>query len=571
VAVRRSGQAAKLAIVALALALPFETVDGVLLGLTSVEIALVAVLVLASVAIASDAELRLETKAAIPRAWVLLLAAFALAALLSALVAPAFRDTALKATGRTWSGVALFVAVAAVVRTRRDLTVVCAALVAGATSSALIGLAEILADDPFDWLARFRTQDTVVGPFRRLSGPFNHANISAMFLEATLPLLAGLVVLAWARKRTLLALIGLTVILTVGLAEVLTLSRAGVAGLVLSNVVVAALVAVGRRRRFVLAFVPSFALAAMTILIVAVNVGARPTFRHALQHESVQAVEERRIARTYRLDIEAPARLALGTGRTADVRLYVRNQGAITWSSSQDKPILLGARWYSAGSGRKLDGELRWPFRRPVRPGEARAIVVSVQGPAVAGRYRLEWDVVQEEILWFGDLTGKRTSTTVLATSRTRPPTTAGSAKPSPLIDTSIPPRSELWHAALRLMKSRPLLGIGLDTFRLSYGEVLDLPAWNQTAHSNSLYIETLVSLGVLGSLPFFAWLLLLVVDIVGTLLRSPTVLRAAIAAGLLAYLLHGVFDYFLLFSSTGLLFWFLCGLWLAAKRRQTR
>jgi hypothetical protein len=60
----------------------------------------------------------------------------------------------------------------------------------------------------------------------------------------------------------------------------------------------------------------------------------------------------------------------------------------------------------------------------------------------------------------------------------------------------------------------------------------------------------------------------LLAVDAV--LLRFPTVLRAAIAAGLLTHLIYGVFDYFLLFSSTGLLFWLLCGLWLVATRRTT-
>jgi len=38
------------------------------------------------------------------------------------------------------------------------------------------------------------------------------------------------------------------------------------------------------------------------------------------------------------------------------------------------------------------------------------------------------------------------------------------------------------------------------------------------------------------------------------------------VGAGLLAYLIHGMLDYFLLFNATGLLFWLLLGLWLALR-----
>ena len=61
--------------------------------------------------------------------------------------------------------------------------------------------------------------------------------------------------------------------------------------------------------------------------------------------------------------------------------------------------------------------------------------------------------------------------------------------------------------------------------------------------------------------------LTLLLQDVV-VVLRRPdvTVWQAAVAAGLLAYLLHGLLDYFLLFNATGLLFWLLLGFWLALR-----
>jgi membrane-bound metal-dependent hydrolase YbcI (DUF457 family) len=77
------------------------------------------------------------------------------------------------------------------------------------------------------------------------------------------------------------------------------------------------------------------------------------------------------------------------------------------------------------------------------------------------------------------------------------------------------------------------------------------------------------VSLGLVGSLPFFAWLLLLLIDM-GRKLRQPTVTlwQMAIAAGLLAYFIHGLLDYFLLFNTTALLFWLLVGLWLSRSQK---
>jgi hypothetical protein len=43
---------------------------------------------------------------------------------------------------------------------------------------------------------------------------------------------------------------------------------------------------------------------------------------------------------------------------------------------------------------------------------------------------------------------------------------------------------------------------------------------------------------------------------------------QTALAAGLLAFYIHGFFDFFLLFNATGLLFWLLTALWLSEKRR---
>lgn len=79
--------------------------------------------------------------------------------------------------------------------------------------------------------------------------------------------------------------------------------------------------------------------------------------------------------------------------------------------------------------------------------------------------------------------------------------------------------------------------------------------------------METAVSLGIIGSLVVFSGMAWLGLDI-GRALRQKNVSiwQIGIAAGLLAFFIHGLLDFFLLFNATGLLFWLLLGLWLAMR-----
>jgi O-antigen ligase len=112
----------------------------------------------------------------------------------------------------------------------------------------------------------------------------------------------------------------------------------------------------------------------------------------------------------------------------------------------------------------------------------------------------------------------------------------------------------------------RPWTGIGLDNFRLTYGPPLGLQGWDDTVHTNNWYLETLVSVGLLGAIPFFTWLGLLLGDVGIACTRPGAPLwRVSVGCGLMAFGVHGLVDYFLLFHATGLLFWILVGLWFGA------
>jgi O-antigen ligase len=132
------------------------------------------------------------------------------------------------------------------------------------------------------------------------------------------------------------------------------------------------------------------------------------------------------------------------------------------------------------------------------------------------------------------------------------------------------PDRGTLWRLSVERFLERPWTGIGIDNFRRTYGRQREKPAWNEVLTSHNWYLETLVSVGLLGAVPFFGWLGMLAWDLLARLLAgSATPAQAAVAAGLLSFALHGLIDYFLLFHATALLFWMLVGLWVDQRSRE--
>ena len=110
-----------------------------------------------------------------------------------------------------------------------------------------------------------------------------------------------------------------------------------------------------------------------------------------------------------------------------------------------------------------------------------------------------------------------------------------------------VPPevsRLQLWRAALVLFARHPILGIGPDNYRLSYGEVLGLPQADSNVHSNNLYLEILAGCGVLGLMAF------------ALLLWRIRWRGALVAPSLAVFLIHGAFDSFLMTTPLYFAFW---------------
>jgi O-antigen ligase len=109
-----------------------------------------------------------------------------------------------------------------------------------------------------------------------------------------------------------------------------------------------------------------------------------------------------------------------------------------------------------------------------------------------------------------------------------------------------------------------PLIGIGPDNFRLSYGRYVGLPQWDTRVHANNLYLEMLAGTGLTG----LAALVWLIVASGRTILvrwrASPRSLSTAFAALIAAWATvvgHGLVDAFLAFTPTYVVFAIAAGL----------
>ena len=559
---RAAGFAALLLLAAL---LPFELERPLLplgpLVLTNVEVLLGAVLVVALVAGPVAGGPRL------PGWWLALGIWFLAAALLAAALTPESRANALKATLRTAEGLLLVAAVLRLAPGRRRVRALALALAMGGTAAALLGLAEHVAGHDFGWLSAVRPAPTYAGPFLRLAGPFDYANQAAIFFEVTLPLTFALTLEAARAGRRAPAILGAAAVLLQAQATLFTFSRAGFATLLLVCAAVGAWLLLAGNRRVGRAWA---GLAALVAVVVAANWLLSPSFRLRLASD----VD----AEWYRVALVAPGELTLAAGATRPVEIALTNTGALTWQNAGSKPFVLAARWQTADGRSELASLPQWALPGSVAPGQSITLSVPLRAPTRAGEYRLVWDMLHEGVNWFDARGDAPTGTRVVVTGDAAAGDATAPAVTAPLtFDAPLPGRRVLWAIAARLIAERPLTGIGLDNYRLTYGRYLTddpLPdtALDRTVHSNNWYLETLVSVGIAGALPFFLWLTALVWA-VARALRRPTIdpLQIAVGAGLLAFIVHGLLDYFLLFNAAALLFWMIAAFWLVLDHDNSR
>jgi hypothetical protein len=258
----------------------------------------------------------------------------------------------------------------------------------------------------------------------------------------------------------------------------------------------------------------------------------------------------------YRFAVRAPAQVALTTGGTSTIDVTVTNTGRLTWDSQADPPFYLSYHWLEAGVDRVVafEGD-RTEFPAPIGPGISASVPALIRAPREPGRYRLAWDIVQEGRLWFSTEPGATTAMSyATVTGEAISSQAAIAARPLPR-RTVRPGRLQLWRAGVRMLASHPLLGVGPDNFRLTYGDYAGVANADPRIHTNNMYLELVVGTGLLGAIAL-VWLLWrlggCITAAVRVAVESPS--RGAaigVAAAAVAVLIHGLVDSFMSFTPT--------------------
>lgn len=537
---------------------PFERpLPGAVAGftLTTVELALMAALALFALAARRDPSLfRWRTPITLP------LAALLGCAIVAALAAPEFRGNSLRFAGRATVGALLFLLVANVAATERLARQVIATLLGAAAIVGGIAVLE-LAQLPWvlDALTAFRPGFHVVGGQLRATSTLFYPTITSMFLEVAFAL--GLVWLASSRVAFLALLLA-------GAGIIATFTRAGLITMALSLIAYGGILFFKRRpgRRSLgeggwsREHTKLAALAAMLVVLVLVSRSPQMLVTRL----STDASQD-----WYGASYDVPGTMTIRAGSFNDIPVTLSNRGRLTWQSSAPPVFALSYHWLSADTEEVVvyDG-LRTPFVEPVEPGADARVTARVRAPGYPGTYLLIWDVVQEHRTWLsleGVYPG-RTIAKVEGEAVTAPLPTRG-RMPTGVMRM---PRPVLWDTALRIARDHPVLGIGPDNYRHTYGRYLGLAAWDTRVHANNTYLETLVGMGGAGALAL-AWLMFAGFTSTWQLIAQASGARVALVAAATAAVLviavHGLVDSFLTFTPTYVVFAIAAGLLFSPSR----
>ena len=169
--------------------------------------------------------------------------------------------------------------------------------------------------------------------------------------------------------------------------------------------------------------------------------------------------------------------------------------------------------------------------------------------------YLLDWDLTQEGLGWFSKSGVVPGVVEVQLEHGITPWLGNGDVSrwtrrnaEAPAIGSNVS-RFTLWNAAAAIIRERPVLGIGLDNFRLVYGSRLGFTRWDTNIRTNNLYLEILAGAGIVGLLSFAAMVVL-----------SRWQWNAPSAA-IAIFLVHGLVDVFLMTTPIYFGFWILMGL----------
>jgi hypothetical protein len=543
----------------LTIAAPFELTTPLLRlsrqSVSSLEAAVLCAFVCAAAALVYAGRLP-EWQTPLTWPWMTLLGAM----LVASAASPVSQLNAFHMTGRVAAAFGIYLLALNGVTTYSRLRAALALAVAVAVVVSVLAILEYRGvDRVLVALRAFRPAVSTVGAQVRAGGPLPYPTIASMYLEVVFAFGLGMMLSELDAFRYARVAFFFAALATIGAAIALTFTRAGLMTMAISLMLVGAIDRLRRGRSAGIAL-----LAALAVVTALLFVGSRSAESVWLRLTSEGQ------ASWYRANFAAPAAVELSTGGVAVIPVAVSNTGRLPWDSRATPPMLLSYHWRPAsGSGFiAFEGE-RTAFPEPVLPDTSATVGIRVRAPRQPGRYRLEWDVVQEGSLWFSTEPG---ATPAMSTA-----TVSGAPYTAPIVTTPAPRptvrpgRLRLWAAALRMFIAHPLTGVGPDNFRLSYGTYAGLNDVDVRTHSNNMYLEMAAGGGVI-VFAAFVWLLWRSAACAVALVRHADAGTASIAAGIAAAIVaiavHASVDSFLSFTPTYVVFSLTLGCAVACAHR---
>jgi hypothetical protein len=455
-------------------------------------------------------------------------------------------------------------------------------LVAGAALSAGLGLLEFWPDlNINNWLlSPFKAGATVAGPFLRLSGTFEYANTAAMYYELALPFaLAGLAqalggwlagrkaVYPPGRPARLIWLsgkwwqVGLWLAATALLwqALVLSFSRSALPGMLVAGPVLWWLTR-GKFKRQQARWGLGLGLA-VGVGLIGLNILVSPVLVLRFKSESDQA--------WFKASYSAPALTNLAACQVFSVPVTVNNLTPLDWRGGRNGPYQLSYHWLDRPDHIAVFEGARSDLPAEVKAGQAVVVQAELHAPVSPGQYWLVWDVVEENVSWFslksafyapqpvevGPDSTRNCANSAPDLSPIKSPASLPVTPPNP-------ERSRLWKVAVQMITARPWLGVGPDGYRFAYGQYAGQSEWDTRIFANSTPLELLADLGLVGGTLAGLFLGLVLWPALKRGWRGRlTGWEGAALTALVAFGLHGLFDYFLGFHAIFILFWLLLGL----------
>ncbi len=456
----------------------------------------------------------------------------------------------------------------------RKINLLGTAVVSGALVAAVVGFLEFILGRGFaeSMIGWFKYKPTEAGPFLRLSGTFDYANVAAMYFELALPFAIVGLARTLAQKQWLWVVFWAGSIGILLEALLLTFSRGALVGLAAG---VVGLVLVSRsqknsrvsRKHWWGAIGLSVG---MGILVGALTLLLSPLATLRFTSQSDQDWYKARFIGL------PPATMSVCEKLTVPVTL--ENTSPLTWEAGGSKPYNFSYHWLYPGNKIAQFEGIRTQLTRDVSPGGSLLVQAEVRAPEKPGDYLLVWDIAQENVAWFSLKSAAHEQYPVRvndlpeadkrAACGFSPAEIAAQARPSPKELPEVlqqPNRKELWQAALKMITTHPILGIGPGGYRLNYGTYTEpaLLQWDKRVLANSLPLEIFADIGLLGGGLFVAFFVVAGWSLVKLLWygRTEAPWQVAIVGAIAAFLGHGLLDYFLHSHAIFILFWILFGL----------